>query len=265
MPATLTRSRTVQLLERTTSTVGKIDRVNGVIFNVQVLGRVSQNGREYSNPAMSEACKLYEGIEVNIDHPNALRSANARPVGETWGILRNCRVVGDSVRGDLHYLTQHRETPVILERIEKGVSLGLSHNAAGKTTRRGNKTIVESISRVHSVDLVTRPATNKNLFESQGHGAQSSNAAAIARLRSNVGVQEGLCDSPVEDLSSPVSRMSESIKQILISRSYTNRRKLEQIAKLVGVEPDSIVQEAVASQPAWKPATTTKGIMARLR
>lgn len=147
-----------------------IDEANGVIRNVRILGRQSQNDggtREYSEQAMRDGARLYEGIDVNIDHPKAGNEATPRGVLEGWGDLRNVKFNGDSVVGDLHYIPEHVATPVLLSRIRRGFSIGLSHNALGKTVNRHGRVIVESLSKARSVDMVLKPATNRNLFESE--------------------------------------------------------------------------------------------------
>ena len=48
------------------------DRINasqGVISGVRVLGASSKRGRFYSEQAREDAVKLYEGIGVNLNHP----------------------------------------------------------------------------------------------------------------------------------------------------------------------------------------------------
>ncbi len=150
-----------------TESVEAVDEENHTIRGVKFLGRVSENGREYSDKAMREAAVLYESVEININHPKAGKERHARGMLEGWARPINLRVVaGDGVYGDLRYLGSHPETPVILERIREGFGIGLSHNAEGRMTTKGGRRIVESVKNVRSVDLVTRPATNKNLFES---------------------------------------------------------------------------------------------------
>lgn len=150
-----------------TESVGTIDEESCTIKGVKFLGRTSLNGREYSDRALREACELYESVEINIDHPHAGNEHKPRGLLEGWAKPQNLRVVpGDGVYGDLRYLGSHHETPVILERIKNGFGIGLSHNAEGRMSSKGGKRIVESIRKVRSVDLVTQPATNTNLFES---------------------------------------------------------------------------------------------------
>jgi hypothetical protein len=146
--------------------MANIDAEGGVIRNVKVLGRSSVNGRTYSDRALREAAERYAGMEVNINHPNKTEAAKTRGLAESWGELRDSRVSADGVYANLHFLTKHPATPWLLERIEKGFSIGLSHNAQG-VIRPGKDQVVESIAKVHSVDVVARPATNITMFESE--------------------------------------------------------------------------------------------------
>jgi hypothetical protein len=166
MPATAT-NESIQLREEAAfSDHRNIDRANAVIRDVKPLGRYSANGREYSDQSMSDATRLYEGVEVFFDHDRE-NPRRERRVLESIGVLRNPYRKGDAVYANLHYLASHPDTPTMLERINRGMRIGLSHNAEGKSRREGGKTIIESLSRVHSVDLVLNPATNSGLFESR--------------------------------------------------------------------------------------------------
>jgi hypothetical protein len=155
----------------------KVDREAGVIFGVKILGRFSPNchgirgvteGTEYTVDAMKKACGLYEGTKIYCNHPEKKDAAKERRVNESFGKISNIRVEDDSVRGDLHYLKSHPMAASVVEDVERGIGIyGLSHNADAKATRVVNgKLIVEEIGTVFSVDLVDRPATNKNLWES---------------------------------------------------------------------------------------------------
>lgn len=160
-------SQVVQLIETVFSPDAKIDRDAGVVRDVKVLGRESANNRTYSDRAMGDAAKLYEGIEVNIDHDRK-DPHRERGLLEGFGVLRNVSQKDAGIYADLHYLKSHPAADVFLERAERFPErIGLSHNADGKANRKGGKTVVESITRVNSVDVVRNPATNKGLFESK--------------------------------------------------------------------------------------------------
>lgn len=145
----------------------KIDRENHVIRGVKILGRQSKNGYEYTDSAMDQAAPLYEGIDVAIDHDRS-NINRERSILESPGVLRNSHRRADGVFGDFEYLDSHPATPMLLERIERGMPIGLSHNARGgfPVTRNG-KRFVESVRIVKGVDLVLKPATTANLFESE--------------------------------------------------------------------------------------------------
>lgn len=145
----------------------RIDRENGVIRGVMVLGKESLNGRRYSDRAVQDACRLYEGVEVNVNHVDRKDLHAERGMSDGWGVLKSCRIGTRGVSADLHYLKEHPATNVLLERVARGFPIGLSHHARGKVSIGKGRPIVESIQRVRSVDVVRQPATNHNLFESE--------------------------------------------------------------------------------------------------
>ncbi len=149
----------------------QVDRENKVIRGVKILGRTSKNGRTYTQKSMGEACGFYQGRDVYIDHPAKGEENRERSLADGFGELRECVVKAEGVFGDLHYIEAHPLCEMILERAERGIGVfGLSHNAVGTLsdkTPAGGPDVVESIDAVHSVDVVTRPATNNNLFESE--------------------------------------------------------------------------------------------------
>ena len=56
--------------------------------------------------------------------------------------------------------------------------------ASGRTRQERGRTIVEQITAVHSVDLVSDPATTSGLFESVGHPSRApDNRTFLERLR----------------------------------------------------------------------------------
>jgi hypothetical protein len=156
------------LLEVTFSEHHTVDRDAGVIRGVKVLGRQSRNGREYSDRALSDAAGFYQGIAVNLNHPERREPALERPVEAGFGWLEAVEVRSDGVYGDLHYLKSHGQAAVITEAAERNPRrFGLSHNAEGTLVRKEGKTIVESVEKVRSVDIVQNPATSNGLFESE--------------------------------------------------------------------------------------------------
>lgn len=156
------------ILEVSFSEAPKVDREAGVIRDVRILGRVSKNGREYSDTALAQAARMYEGLGVNLNHPDRKSEAVERPVQDGFGWLESVQVRADGVYGNLHFLKSHPAAPMICESAERNPKrFGLSHNAQGRVVSKNGKNVVESIETVRSVDVVQNPATNTGLFESQ--------------------------------------------------------------------------------------------------
>jgi SOS response regulatory protein OraA/RecX len=162
----------------------RVDREAGVIYGVKVLGFRSRNshglreataGTEYTRRCMEEALPLYEGVDVLVDHddaPGAPRKRSAR-AGDPrlFGALREARVGDDGIRADLHFFRDHELASRVCEDVERGLGrFGLSHDASAKRERfdpASRRLVIESLAIVRSVDLVRKPASNRNLWESQ--------------------------------------------------------------------------------------------------
>ncbi|MFM7162535.1 MAG: hypothetical protein ACKO3P_19430, partial [Planctomycetaceae bacterium] len=160
------------LCETTFSESPHVDREAGVIRGVKILGKTSRNQRDYSPEALAQAARLYEGLGVNVDHPRARTLAAPRQVADGLGWLAGVHVTDEGVYGDLHYLRTHPQAAMLAEAAERNPRrFGLSHNAEGRVVRRAGRWVVESVARVHSVDVVQNPATNQGLFESCAEAA----------------------------------------------------------------------------------------------
>jgi hypothetical protein len=156
------------LFEITYSDAPQVDRDAGVIRGVRILGRASRNGREYSDAALQQAARLYEGLGVNLNHSEHPQTGGIRTVEDGFGWLESIDVRADGVYGNLHYFRAHPQADVIVEAaVRNPRRFGLSHHAEGSVARRMGKLVVESIETVRSVDIVQNPATSNGLFESE--------------------------------------------------------------------------------------------------
>jgi hypothetical protein len=170
----------LELLEFTQSPAA--ERAGGIIRNVIVCGAESRNGRRYSRKALADIAALAENKAAYLDHATeADKQRKARSAADRIGVLNNCKLVegksGLQVRGDLTFLPTHPIAPRLLEAIERRLPMfGLSIVGDGEGTRQQDGTmIVESVSRLASVDLVSSPATCLSLAESE----QFSEATAV--------------------------------------------------------------------------------------
>jgi len=146
----------------------RVDRHRGVIRGVKILGTESRNGRTYLPEALREAARLYyEEAKVNVNHPRGNPSA-ARDYQDRMGVLRSVAARPDAgLFADFHFNPKHAlAEQLIWDAEHMPENVGFSHNVQARTARRGDRVVVEAITKVESVDLVADPATTRGLFES---------------------------------------------------------------------------------------------------
>jgi hypothetical protein len=161
----------------------RVDRQAGLIRGVKILGPRSRNGRDYPPATLQQAAALYEDAKVNVNHPKG-DPGRPRDYQDRIGTIRGVAVRGDEgLFADFHFNPKHALAEQLLWDAEHAPeNVGFSHNVEARTARRGDRVVVEAITRVQSVDLVADPATTRGLFESQAEDPQ----AEIQRLRAEV-------------------------------------------------------------------------------
>ncbi len=145
----------------------QVDRRQGIIRGVKVLGLASRNGRVYPLETLKEAAICYEGAKVNVNHPKG-DPASPRDYQDRLGDIRNVAVRdSDGLFADLYFNPRHvLAEQLIWDAEHSPQNVGFSHNVRAVTERVDGKTIVRKILSVNSVDLVADPATTAGLFES---------------------------------------------------------------------------------------------------
>ena len=143
-----------------------VEREAGVIRGVKILGLESRNGRVYPAAVLEQARALYEGAKVNVNHPKG-SPLGPRDYQDRIGVIRNVRAMGEAgLFGDLHFNPRHGLAAQLeWDARNAPENVGLSHNVLARTARREEKTVVEAITRVVSVDLVADPAATHGLYE----------------------------------------------------------------------------------------------------
>lgn len=155
-----------------------VDRDTRTIRNVRLLGRQSKNGpkgRRYTEAAIDDAVKLYEGGQVFLDHPTKSEMRDregVRSVRDLAGKIRQPRKTRDGVRGDIQVLdlgegSANNPADFLFSVAEQMPdAAGMSHRAEGQlTVDDEGMEVVEGLSRVAAVEVVTDPATTEGLFE----------------------------------------------------------------------------------------------------
>lgn len=147
------------------------------IPNVKILGTSSKNGaHRYSESCLAAAVELYEGCAVCNDHTSALAPDNLnlctapiRNPDDILGYFKGVRYVpGDGLRGNLHFTRRGELAESVMVASRENPKLyGFSHHVPRNGFRshmEGNVKVIDAITAVVSVDLVTNPMTNHGLF-----------------------------------------------------------------------------------------------------
>lgn len=222
-----------------------IEGKNGsfVLENMAVIGLKSKNGREYPTDTRKRALPLFEGAKAYANHPKKGEEDNARGVAEAIGIHRNVYYdpKTDLVRSNLHlsptdfvkgYIVPHAKTnPSII---------GNSINGGGKLTESGK---VLEITKIHSIDLVTDPATTNGLFESVDKTkpeGENTMALTLKEVLENKDLAEEVrkhfreefdVENSVEDLQSENERLREELAERKVKDQAEENRKA--VTKLI--------------------------------
>ncbi|MEN6458586.1 MAG: hypothetical protein ABFC63_06615 [Thermoguttaceae bacterium] len=180
----------------------RVDREAGVIRGVKVLGLESRNGRSYLPEALAKAAPLYEEAKVNVNHPRG-NPGGPRDYQDRIGTVRSVTLrPGEGLFADFHFNPKHALAEQLIWDAERSPeNVGFSHNVEARCVRRGDRLVVEAITRVQSVDLVADPATTRGLFEDaapeDGQAATVSSTAEVGETSTEDNWQQG--PFPAED------------------------------------------------------------------
>jgi hypothetical protein len=149
-----------------------VDRENGIIHGVKLLGLQSRNkgARHFAYPPSTHAkiVSVLEGAVSNVDHHDQSKGEKVS-YRDRIGIFRNIRPTADGSFGDFHFNPKHPVAEQLCWDAEHAPEkLGFSILGDGKINRNiPGKPVVEDIISIVSVDLVANPATTNGLFESE--------------------------------------------------------------------------------------------------
>lgn len=145
----------------------KIDKENGVVSGVKILGVKSRNNRIYPLETLRDAAPLYENAKVNVNHPDG-SPTESRKYQDRVGSIKNVTLQENGLYGDFHFNPKHPLAEQMLWDAEKAPeNFGFSHNVEAVVRLENDAQVVDKIVRVRSVDLVADPATTSGLFESE--------------------------------------------------------------------------------------------------
>lgn len=163
-----------------------------VVKGVVMLGPMSKNVGEsgkaiaYTEAAMKAAIesKVYEGCHAYIDHEE---EESARPMRALLGVFENVRCEEGKIKGDLVVSAREQWFCEDAKNPSLAKAFGFSHDAYIDTKEGESVEEVTSISAVNSVDLVSRPATTKGVFESMRKNKNPREIRAVKVTEAEVG------------------------------------------------------------------------------
>jgi len=201
-----------------------VDRDAGILRGVKILGLRSRNGRTYQPQALTQAVALYEDAKVNVNHPKggplAPRDYQER-IGRLTGVEFRS---GDGLYADFRFNPKHPLAEQLIWDAENAPeNVGFSHNVQGRTASRDGQTVVESIEKVQSVDLVADPATTRGLFESQV--AQNADRLAELTLEQLKNDRPDLVEAVQQEQLSEQQHLQEEVEQLRIREAAHQRRQ----------------------------------------
>lgn len=198
----------------------RVDRPAGVLRGVKVLGLESRNGRSYLPEALSAAAGLYEGAKVNVNHARS-NPAAPRDYQDRIGTIQNVAVrPGTGLFGDFHFNPKHPVAEQLIWDAEHAPeNVGFSHNVEARTARRGERVVVEAITRVLSVDLVADPATTRGLFEADSPLARVT-VEELVRQRPD------LVEAIRAEQRTELARLREELARLEAAEAVQRKREL---------------------------------------
>jgi hypothetical protein len=217
----------------------RVDRQTGVIRGVKLLGLESRNGRTYLPEALAQAAQLYEDAKVNVNHPKGNPNA-PRDYQDRIGMIRGVAVrPSEGLFGDFYFNPKHVLAEQLMWDAEHAPeNVGFSHNVEARVGRRGERLVVEAITRVQSVDLVADPATTRGLFESAAP-AQTPAALTLDDLRRDY---PQLVESIRQEQAAELQRLQEEVDRLAALEATHQRR--EAVRRLLREfdlpEPDAV-------------------------
>ncbi len=224
-----------------------IDTEKMIIKNVALVGQVSRNGRRYTVEALKGGIGKYEGSKVYIDHPDDKDEKRGwRSTKDIAGRIENARFDGQKIRGDLNLLNTYGGKLAYEIATKMPDIAGMSHNAFGKYHKEDGVEVVESIDKVVSVDVVTEPATNNGMFESEINDHEKGDNQMDYKDVTMVGLKEARKDL-VETLHNEGKESRDNEFQEVIKENETLKKEKKDLQKKVD---EMEVKETLAQKEA---------------
>ena len=161
-----------------------VDQSRRIVHNIAWTGRDSKNGYRYSEQALRQAVSLYENKPVFLDHAANISRPHERSTRDLAGSIVNPRYEEGRIRSDIQLLDTEAGRTFLALAESKSPAVGMSHVVLAE--RSGDRSVVEVIHDVVSIDAVVFPATTSTFSESQREATSIPLAGSLEAVLADV-------------------------------------------------------------------------------
>jgi hypothetical protein len=151
-------------------------------------------------------------VKVFVDHDESIDSL--------VGLLSNFRIEEDQLRADLELLSAHPQAEFYAEILTKAPEkVGFSMTFSGKPEEVGDRRFAR-VENLVSVDLVSRPAANKNgVFKAKTAAPQVDTSAEGMTVSTVTTEAQFDAKAAIDALTATVSKLEETVAAIAAEKS----------------------------------------------
>jgi hypothetical protein len=204
-----------------------VNRENFTVSGVKLMGTVSKNGRRFTESAMKNIFDLCENANVNLNH-NTKDLGAPRDYRDRIAHVVSREIEAEGIYGTIQVNPKHPQAEQFLWDAENAPhKCGMSPvYAPGKTSRpRGENTLlVESVTKVSSIDIVGDPATTNSLKESQGETMSEQLLAEALAAKSTLEKQVETLNAQVGTLTGQNKTLAEQVESLTAAQAKADRK-----------------------------------------
>lgn len=217
----------------------RVDWVNGIVFDVELMGPTSDNGKDYEPQAIREAMDWVEKVGSYIDHPKDER--NDRSIKERFGKFAGPYInsLGRLCAREFRYDKSNAFAPSFEWMLKQCPNeIGFSINAEAGGVPMGERIQVRRIYECHGFDLVDRPATTGGIFAIR---------ESVQRRIKSISIREAKSAMFPEAFKVGVNELASKITDGSIEMSDAMKR-LKDLVKLLDPGTDAKPEEQTAEE-----------------
>lgn len=148
----------------------QVDKERGIVRNVALFQPKSKNNYDYSSAAVGQMFEHLKGAKVYLNHVAATKEGEGRDPSDLLGVTENPHYEGATIIGDLRVNRGNRKFDLLEAAASVPDAIGMSTSSRGVRILKGDRGLVEKLTDFYSVDIVTNPATTRNLLEHEDKG-----------------------------------------------------------------------------------------------